>query len=324
MLKSAVCVFLLVFLTSCATVHQNFTRDDLLVYTAEYNETPIRRHLPFFIIENSLEEHNRIGTPSAKKGENSINRIFINNKIPTIYAETRRFNSEKDSYTNLIYRIHFEKIPFSLFPFYLGSGKNVGLIVVVTLNRKSVPVLYTTVHTCGCYLAFIPTSYMPQDAYPDNWNIKRQNVYGEVLPGLLNFKDTLLSETITAIEIRNNTHRVKDIYRTSRDSFINYKTAVAEVQPLGLLQYISQGSEGSTSFFEESGKSAGYVKGSYKPWEMFLMSWWALDWRVGQDKKLGRDNEDGPKFYTSLKPWARSDSDMRLFFTFLKYWGWKL
>lgn len=314
----------LVFLTSCATLHQNYKKNDLLVYTVDYDETIIRRYRPIFLIENPKEKHNLIGTPSAGNRDESKGEIFIDHEIPSIYVEIRKFNTSKDSYTNLIYRIHFEKIPFSLFPFYLGSGKNVGLIVVVTLNSEGVPILYTTVHTCGCYLAFIPTSYMSQDTFPDDWNRERQTIYGEILPGILDFKDGLLDQAITLIALRNNSHRVKDILISNEDFLMGYKTAIADIKPLNSLQNLPLGDVGSTSFYQDAGYSKGYVKDSSKPWEVLLMSWWVFDWRVGQDKKLGKDHEDGPIFYTSLKPWTRNESDMRVFTTFLKYWGWKL
>lgn len=315
---------LLIFLTSCATLHQNYTKDDLLAYTADYEEKIISHHLPIFIVENPNDKHNLIGTPSARDMGNSKEEIYISHETPTIYAETRTFTGEIDSYTNVIYRIHFEKIPFSLLPFYLSYGKNVGLLVVVTLNSNEEPVLYTTVHTCGCYLAFVPTSYMEQDAYPENWDKKHQAVYGEVLPGLLDLQDASPLETNTAILIRNNTHRVKDIYLASRDTLMNYQTAAADIQPLDSLNNISLDSKRATTFYETSGRSSGYVKGSHKVWEKLLISWWAIDWRVGEDKKLGKTKGDGPIFYTSLKPWARTESDMRFFPAFLRYWGWNL
>lgn len=317
-------LLLLIFLTSCATLHQNYNENDLLVYIADSEETIIRRHLPFFVVENPQEKHNLIGTPSARDMGKSRQEVFISHETPTIYGETRAFKGEKDSYTNVIYRIHFEKIPFSLLPFYLSYGKNVGLIVVVTLNSNEEPVLYTTVHTCGCYLAFIPTTNLAQDAYPDNWNTIRQAVYGETLPGLLDLKSTSLKETLTAIVIRNNTHRVKDIFLASEEALMNYPTVTADILPINSLQNIALDSKGSTSFYEESDQSNGYVKGSHKPWEKLLISWWAIDGKVGQDKKLGTTTEDGPEFYTSLKPWARAESDMRVYSSFLQYWGWNL
>ena len=320
-LLSLVC---LIFLTSCAAPPEHFKTKNLLAYTADYDETIIRRHLPVFIIEQHNHKHNRIGTPSARITEESKEEVFIAPETPSIYAETRRFNTSKDAYTNLIYRIHFEKIPFSLFPFHLGYGKNVGIIVVVTLNGEEMPILYTTVHTCGCYLAFIPTSYMPEDAFPEDWNKERQTVYQEHLPGSLDFKDASHERAITLIVIRKDSHRVKDVRMSNEASLLDYTIEKARIQPLDSLHHLPLEGMGYTSFYEDSGFRKGYVKGSYKPWEMLMMGWWALDWRVGQDKKLGRDHEDGPAFYTSLKPWAREESDMRVFSTFLEYWGWKL
>ena len=55
-----------------------------------------------------------------------------------------------------------------------------------------------------------------------------------------------------------------------------------------------------------------------------MISWWALDWRVGEDKAYGDKNETGAVFYTSLKPWNRQASDMWPFGDFLAFWGWGL
>lgn len=54
------------------------------------------------------------------------------------------------------------------------------------------------------------------------------------------------------------------------------------------------------------------------------MSWWAFDWYVGENKRLGPAEETGTTFYTSLKFWARDKSDIWNFGSFLKYWGWGL
>lgn len=314
----------LFLLSSCATIPPPSQKDGLLAYAARPDETIIRRHLPVFFVENPNEKYNLIGTPSARINRAGKEEIFVDPEIPTIYTETRRFATAKNSYTNLIYRIHFEKIPFSLVPFYLGSGNNVGIIVVITLNSDNEPILCTTVQTCGCYLAFVPTSYLPEDAYPDHWNTAGQTVYSEHLPGLLDFKVSPLAQTITTILIKTGDHRVKDIALSNLDSILEHQTVLAQIQPLSALGSLPLGNGGSTSFFDNLAQREGYVKGSHKPWERILMSWWAFDWRLGEDKQLGGDKDDRPVFYTSLKPWARNDSDMRNFPTFLDYWGWKL
>ena len=322
-------IFLLFFivpisLTSCATYPQQNNKNNQLAYLADNNQTAISHYSPVFIIENQNEDYNLIGTPKVRITENSKEEIFISTQTPTIYTDIRWFSTPKASYTNLIYRVHFERVPFSLFPFHLGWGKNVGMLVIVTLNTENLPILYTTVSTCGCYLAFIPTSYMPQEAFPDDWNNKRQAIYGEDLPGLIDLKGVTLNQANVIILIRSGTHRVKNIFLSTATFLDDYKTQKILFQPLSSLQKLPLDDMDSTSFYEGVGFREGYVIASFKPWEWLFMSWWALDWHIGQDKKYGIDKEDNPIFYTSLKPWARKQSDMRDFSSFVSYWGWKL
>ncbi|MBI9084948.1 MAG: hypothetical protein JEZ11_15250 [Desulfobacterales bacterium] len=171
--------------------------------------------------------------------------------------------------------------------------------------------------------AFVPTSHMPERGFPDGWNQGRQFVYDEDLPGFLDTKGSAPDQTRTVILLREGNHRVKDIWLTSVDSLREYKPVVAAIQPLVSLEELSLGNGETTSFYETSGSRKGYVKGSEKCRERLFMSWWAFDWRVGEDKKLGNDKNDGILFYTSLKPWDRETSDMRDFAGFLRYWKWK-
>lgn len=315
---------LLIFLASCTTLPVHPPANNLSAYTVQDDETILARYAPVFVIENYKMEYNLIGTPSAEINEDGKEKIYVDPDKATIYAEVRHFKTIKSSYTNLIYRIHFEKIPGGFIPFHLGKGKNIGLIVIITLNSRDEPILYTSVHTCGCYLAFVPTSYMSSDALPDGWNNQRQSVYSENLPGILKFDTSSAEQTKTMILIRSETHRVKDIWLSNSCSLEKYNSVKADIKPLTSLETLPLNSHGATSFYETSGPRKGYVKGSFKTRERFLMSWWAFDWRVGEDKKFGKDKNDGIVFYTSLKPWDRETSDMRDFVTFLKYWKWNL
>ncbi|MCI5211977.1 MAG: hypothetical protein D3910_25080, partial [Candidatus Electrothrix sp. ATG2] len=119
------------------------------------------------------------------------------------------------------------------------------------------------------------------------------------------------------------THRVKDIWLADAGFLPNFTTIAADFQPLTALEMLPLGDQWVTSFYETTGPRKGYVKGSYKTRERLFMSWWAFDWRIGEDKKLGKDTGDGTIFYTSLKPWRREASDLRDFIGFARYWGWK-
>ncbi|MCF6267949.1 MAG: hypothetical protein L3J57_15635, partial [Desulfuromusa sp.] len=116
----------------------------------------LNRYAPVFWIEEHAAAYNRIGAVRAMAED----KIFIDPKSAVIYAEERQFSTAKAEYTNLIYRVHFPEVPGGFSPYFLGAGKNVGLLIILTLNAQGQPLLVTSVHSCGCYLAFIPTSYL--------------------------------------------------------------------------------------------------------------------------------------------------------------------
>lgn len=310
-------VILLFCLSSCASPPQGPLQDRSLAYSVDNKSELLHRHAPVFIVEEPEKDYNRIGTAEAKSQKETD--VIINPGKATIYTSVRHFSTAKGSYTNLFYRIHFAEVP----PWHLGTGKNVGLILVTTLNQQMETLLHTIVHTCGCYLSFIPTSRLPREQWPEHWPQEQQDVYSENLPAFLEYPDIVNRPSLTIL-IRQKTHRVKDIWLASQVDLQKFKTVEAFLQPFTSLENLSLPNGETTSFFETSGSRKGYVKNSQKIWERVLISWWAFDWRVGEDKKLGKDLNDGITFYTSLKPWARKESDLRDFPQFLSYWGWKL
>ena len=315
----------LLLLASCARLEVPAGTSGLLAVTARDRGQPTDRFVPVFLIESPEKPYNLPGTPRVSVGKNGSECISIDPAQASIYTKEHRFSTARGSYTNLIYRIHFSETPFSLVPFNLGAGRNVGLLVIVTLNGHGQPLLYTTLQTCGCYLAFVPTTYLPDDAYPENWRKdQRQIVFAQSLPAFLDFPASDPAGSKTVVQIESATHRIKDIRLVDRTSLAAFVTRHARLSPLESLKKLPAEDGGTTSFYETAGGRKGYVKGSHKIWERLLISWWALDWRVGEDKEFTADPQDGPVFYTSLKPWARNVSDLRNFTAFLKYWGWKL
>lgn len=318
-------VISLSLVVSCTAVRRIPTESGPLTAIAAGDDGTLQaRFSPVFVIENPEHPYNLIGTPTAERTAESTERVYVDPEKPAIYYETRHFQTSRSTYSNLIYRVHFEKVPFAIFPFYLGAGENVGLFVIVTLDSQEHPLLYTLVHTCGCYLAFVPTSYMPDQAFPGNWRKDRQTVHSENLPGMLKYPDGADERIRLLISLRHATHRVTDVWLSDSDSVLSYHLSTASLSPLESLEALSLNGREVTSFYETSGPRAGYVKSSTKIWERLFMSWWSFDWRIGEDKKLGKDRNHGRLFYTSLTPWGRNASDMRDFNTFLNFWGWDL
>lgn len=292
-------------------------------YVLEGAEGLVQRFAPIFVVEHDEESFNKIGTPSARVNARGKTEVYVDASHPTIYTEVETFETDRERYTNLIYRIHFERNPFTLVPLNVGAGKNVGAMAVVTLNSREESVWITTVQSCGCYHAIIPTDFLPEAAYPEQWNKDSLTVYGEDLPGLLALKDAPTDARI-AIAIRGGSHRCMDIAVDSESALRArlgvVSTAAADVTALKALP-LPDGS--ATSFYHTEGHRKGLVKGAYKPMETALFGLWAWDHNVGQDREYGPKEEAGRRFYTTLFFKHKKDSDMWHFARYLEHNGWK-
>jgi hypothetical protein len=315
----------LLVLSSCAH-HQRIPPETThTVYSAHGGEdAQLRQYAPLFLTYQHQPAYNRIGRPAARYDSQGREQVFVDSQKPVIYYLKRSFSTNKERYTNLIYRVHFPKIPFSLIPFNLTAGKNVGLIVVITIDSRQRPVLVTTVHTCGCYLAIVPTSFLPRDALPLKWKEKPIRVYGENLPGHMDYSKTENPKLL--VHLRPQVHRVMDleiIAARELQELRRFTVFKMPLEPIGKLEKIPLGT-GTTSFYYQKGPLKGHVKGSVKPLESILLSLLSLDFFVGTDKVYSDRRETSNPFYTSLKPWNRKASDMWNFTEFLEFWGWRL
>ncbi len=314
-------LFFISLLSGCGS-YRAILPSDTLAYTINEKESPLQLYAPQFYIQAPEESYNRIGGVIYSERDKMV---LVDPEIPTIYGEQRSFIGDSgQQYSNFVYRVHFQGTPLSFLPFYLGAGENIGLLIIVTVNGQNEPVLYTSLHTCGCYLAFIPTSYLAKESLPSGWQQGKQNIYGETLPGMFEIDKDVDTVPQFHVQVRAATHRIMDAWLDKATEVEGVETADIAIKPMRSLKYIETGNSYSTSFFESGGSRTGYVKRSQKIWERLFISWWVLDYRVGEDKYLGQDIDDGPVFYTSLKPWAREASDLRDFSGFLHYWGFRL
>lgn len=293
--------------------HNNTTKEN------KSSQDLITQYAPLIKIFDANENFNKIGTPKA----NNDGSVYVDGQEPSFYTSEQIFKIENREYTNLIYRIHFNEIPFSIVPFHLSKGENVGLIFVVTLNEHQEPILFTTVHSCGCYKALMATTFTPKSFYPKAWseqqvsNEEKQKIYGEKLPTIIPLNE---KKPDICVAIRPQEHRVMDVYACDKT-----QTNLVEAPHYSLASLRTLASDnGPVSFFHESGFQEGFVKGAIKPWESLMLSWPSMDFFVGTDKALLRTENSNNTFYTSLKPWNRDKTDMANFPQFLNYWGWNL
>jgi len=192
------------------------------------------------------------------------------------------------------------------------------------MDEDQRPLLITTVGTCGCYVASVPTTYLSLDAFPKDWKNELLFVYGERLPAILNYKN--LKKPRLLVHLRSAVHRVMDLEVAEEEMLLAsalYTTISAPLTPAEALEKIPIKGK-TTSFYHNKWPLKGHVKGAIKPWETLLLSIVSLDFFVGMDKVYGDSSVTGNPFYTSLKPWNRKASDLWEFQRFLKFRGWRL
>ncbi|MEW6426451.1 MAG: hypothetical protein AB1568_00305 [Thermodesulfobacteriota bacterium] len=301
------------------------TRRVVYAVAGDATRSLLHRFAPVYTVVEENPSDDRIGRAAIRRDDTGAEETYVDPRQPVVYAEERMVNLPGGGgFRNLIYRVHFPAVPFRLLPLQLTAGRNGGLIVIISLDSDNLPLLVTTVHTCGCYLAMFPTSNLKSAELPPGWNPEKQEVYGISLPGTLR-ADPAWADAVPVVMVTGEMHRIAGIAMVPRQRILAGIEPVAlTVMPMAALERLPLPDGGYSSFFHEEGREKGYVKGSDKVLERFLIGWWALDWNVGADKKLGLPEEGGAVFYTSLKFWDRHRSDLRDFPRFLDYWGWNL
>lgn len=324
---SPLLLFLLFVLCSCSSHSPtNFVNTARTELAYQYQTTENKSfQAPVFLIKDPEFPYNRIGLPSARESAEQDVEIFVDPDKPALFYEKQLFSTKQGTYQNLVYRIHFEKVPFALNKLNLTAGKNGGLLVIYTLNEDNQLLLITTVHTCGCYLTFFPTSALSPDRYPANWPKEKQKSFGYILPSQLSppsqNKESNPERVVFTIE--SETHRISDVAILKEDKLHHtYETQIMVFLPMDELYQLPY-KEGTESFFETVGPRSGYVRNNTKFLERLLISWWAFDLQVGEDKAYGTADTSDTIFYTSLKFWDRKASDLKNFPEFLAYWGWE-
>lgn len=291
-----------------------------LAFWPSPGDSLLDRHAPVFVTEHAERPWNRIGTPAARLDENGEEQVFVDPERATVYRRRIPFEAGGARYTNLLYRIHFERSPFTWIPFNAGTGRNVGLLTVVTLDEWERPMWVTTVHTCGCYHAVVPTGFLPREAWPEDRDPDGLSVYGEELPGRLVWPRDEPARLV--VTVRDGSHRVMDLAVVSERALAERHGAEPSASlPIAALDALPV-ADGTTSFFHESGRKRGLVKGAWKPLETLLFGWWIRDFHVGRDRRYGPRDET-QLFYTTLNPVRKSRSDMWPFASFLELEGWK-
>lgn len=280
---------------------------------------------PIWIAPGAERDFNRVGTPVAAPGDSWIGSgvaIRVDPDRPTVYASARDERIGERDVIQLVYRVHFTRIPWSWSWHFFEAHRNAGLFALVTLDAHTLePLLVTTVHTCGCYLAVVPTAAFPAAALPHDWQPDRQRVFGKSLPARIAPPEPGVSRIAIALE--PGSHRVVDVdVRADVPANGARPLALADLDALRTLR----AEDGSVhSFYYASGPLKGHVKGAWNPLEgLTIFGLVALDPSVGMDKELGDPAQTGTPFYTQISFWKQGASRLDRFGALLAGRGFRL
>jgi hypothetical protein len=276
------------------------------------------RYTPLFVVQKSEDLVNCIGTPEIRH-EHGHDRVLVNPAMPAIYTEVRHDRIGETPILQLLYRVHFQAVPLASKVFY-EAHRNSGVLAIVTLTENGrKPIFFTTVHTCGCFLALLPTDQLPREALPSDWPQITKRVSGKTLPAIVD--QSRAGRTRVVVRLEPKTHRVEHIETGGAKS--NIPRAVVGLHAMDELHNLPVVGGGGRrgSFFYTSGPLRGYVRDAWSPIEGLTLGVLLLDPMLGSDKDFGDPEITSTRFYTSLWPWEREVSRLDRMGTLLEKRG---
>lgn len=287
------------------------------------DEALLRCFAPVIVAAGVEESFNRVGSLLLEHGTFGGLAVRVDPDVPSLYAEVRPDIVGGEMVLQLVYRLHFERIPFRLEHFFYEAHRNPGLLLVVTIDPRDLrPLFVTSAQTCGCYTAVLPTENVRRAALPDDWPADRLHVYGQTLPAILERPE---AGARPVVRLQADNHRVTDL------GFASAPPAGRRVDlslvPMALLR--SMPVEGDVdgeraSVFHQTWPARGHLRGAWNPFEgLTVFGLVALDPMVGMDKDFGDPAKTGTEFYTMLTPWRQSASRLDRFDRLLRELGFR-
>jgi hypothetical protein len=187
-------------MTDAAEMVVHAQRDPLSIpqYSSAERRTLFSAHAPIWEVE-TRGDHDRIGRPSRHTAE----VLSIDTATAITYEHLSFTRFENHVLTQLNYVIWFPSRP-STGPFDVLAGFLDGLNYRVTLDTDGYPLLYETMHNCGCYHKYYPSARLkprPQTGYRE--------------PPLILAAPTMNEKARMVVSMESGTHYVRHLYPES-------------------------------------------------------------------------------------------------------------
>jgi hypothetical protein len=191
----------------------------------------------------------RKGGPADRIGRpywNSKGEIDIDATDPATYTLISFTRFKGLILTQLNYIAWFPERP-KAHPFDLFGGLLDGIVYRVTLGENGAPLLYETVHSCGCYYKAYPTGRL---------TVVQNPPYAEP-PLVLTAPEIDHSRSSMAIAMESGTHYVNHLYPVPRLKAEADTTEVYSLSSSGDLRSLESAKGGRRSMFQQNGITRG-------------------------------------------------------------------
>jgi hypothetical protein len=189
-------------MSSLRQIVESFKRDALgiPIYTPEHRQALFRIYAPVWEIQFQ-GDYDRIGAPIYT--DSGV--LSVNTDQPVTYTLLSFTRFGNKVFTQLNYIIWFPSRPKEGALDIYGGFLD-GVNYRITLDNSGKPLVYETMHNCGCYYKAYPT---------DRLQVRAQTDYAEP-PLILGAPGIKPSKELMAVAMESRTHYVQHLYPLSR------------------------------------------------------------------------------------------------------------
>ncbi len=211
----------------------------------------------------------------------------VDRERPVVYFQSAYTRFAGKVLVQLAYTVWFSERPSSTGAAYAGALD--GVVWRVTLDADGQPMLYDTIHSCGCYRYYLPV--WPAVRKPEGvfWQERALFPQREVPKGVP-----------VAVRLQSGTHYVRRVVTSA--SVRADKTQRYKLEPYAELLSLKSGDDKRRSLFDED----GIVAGSQRPERYWLWVSGVPDagamrqWGRHPTAFVGRSHFDDPDFLDAL------------------------
>jgi hypothetical protein len=206
---------------------------DIPNYSPAAREALFRRYAPAWEVQTEAES-DHIGTPFWASQED----LGVDTRHPLTYTLLSLTRFGQEILTQLNYIIWFPARP-KVNALDIYGGKLDGVNFRVTLDQNGEPLLYETIHNCGCYYK----------AYPTRRLKAREKIDYAEPPLIFKAPELNLPSELMTVAMESRTHYVQHLYSWTRQS--NSETMVYELADYNELRSLPDSEAGRRSMFSE-------------------------------------------------------------------------